>query len=143
MTNLKQEILKNFTDNFTSNSNGEIILRQEDTDDFLTDYDHLKDFLSQAIDRVIEKEREAKIKVVYNQVCEQIAKEEREKVLEEVREIIGEDEKLKYGRAGAIGKTIRECELFHYGEKAGRNQLRKQIRERLSQITNLKDKQKN
>ena len=57
--------------------------------------------------------------------------QQREDLIKEIDGIVGEDEKLKYGRAGAVGKTIRECELFHFGEKAGRNQLRKEIRERL------------
>jgi hypothetical protein len=54
--------------------------------------------------------------------------QQREEIIKEIEGIVGVDEKVKYGRAGAVGKTPKECELFHYGEKAGRKEIRERLK---------------
>ena len=81
-------------------------------------YNEVKSFISSELQR----EREAKIKVVYNQVCEQIARDERLKTLKEVEGIIKPD----------------ESEETYYEEDIAREARNELIYELLSKIKELK-----
>lgn len=53
-----------------------------------------------------------------------------DRIIKEIEGIVGEDESERWGDKWS----------FERGTNVGRNRLRKEIRERLKQITNLKEK---
>lgn len=60
------------------------------------------------------------------------------------REVVGENNKVKYGRAGALPredqKKIDRIELFHLGEDAGENRLKEEQRQTIkNKIKSLED----